>query len=74
MAALRYNLVKNGVDNRCMVHLGDNRMTAPPLGRIADRVILGLLPSSQEAWPVACSVLSDKGGWLHVHGNCRLLY
>ena len=32
--------------------------------------MLGLIPSSEEGWPVACSCLrSDKGGWLHVHGN-----
>ena len=32
--------------------------------------MLGLIPSSEQGWPVACSCLrSDKGGWLHVHGN-----
>lgn len=37
---------------------------------IADRVILGLIPSSERGWPTACSCLRpDKGGWLHVHGN-----
>ena len=40
-----------------------------PIG-IADRVLLGLIPSSEESWPVACSCLRpDAGGWLHVHGN-----
>lgn len=31
---------------------------------------LGLLPSSEPGWPVACAVLRpDTGGMLHVHGN-----
>lgn len=31
---------------------------------------LGLLPSSEEGWPVACAALRrDTGGWLHIHGN-----
>ena len=37
---------------------------------MADHVNLGLIPSSETGWPVACAALrSDKGGWLHVHGN-----
>lgn len=37
---------------------------------MADRVNLGLIPSSEAGWPVACAALrSNKGGWLHVHGN-----
>lgn len=31
---------------------------------------LGLLPSSEECWPVACASLKTAtGGWLHIHGN-----
>lgn len=41
-----------------------------PLRGVADHVNLGLIPSSEAGWPVACAALcSDKGGWLHVHGN-----
>ena len=41
-----------------------------PLQGIADRVNLGLIPSSEAGWPVACAVLkSSTGGWLHIHGN-----
>jgi len=29
------------------------------------------LPSSQYAWKVACEILDEGGGWIHVHGNCR---
>ena len=37
---------------------------------MADRVNLGLLPSSEAGWPAACAALRpDSGGWLHVHGN-----
>jgi tRNA wybutosine-synthesizing protein 3 len=68
---LRHNLAAAGVLSRCMVHPGDNRVTAPRLGRIAHRVNLGLLPSSEDGWPVACQVLRDEGGWCHVHGLCR---
>ena len=36
----------------------------------ADRVNLGLIPSSEEGWPTACAALkSSTGGWLHIHGN-----
>lgn len=37
---------------------------------MADRVNLGLIPSSEEGWPVACRVLKkDTGGVLHIHHN-----
>ncbi|NXX27240.1 TYW2 protein, partial [Nicator chloris] len=49
---------------------------SPPLSSqlqlrdVADRVNLGLIPSSEEGWPVACRVLKkDTGGVLHIHHN-----
>ncbi len=37
---------------------------------VAHRINLGLIPSSELSWPIACRVLrADTGGWLHVHGN-----
>lgn len=37
---------------------------------MADRVNLGLIPTSEEGWPVACRVLrKDVGGVLHIHQN-----
>ena len=40
------------------------------LKSIADRVNLGLIPSSEEGWPVACALLKhNAGGLLHIHGN-----
>ncbi|CAH7113892.1 tRNA wybutosine-synthesizing protein 2 homolog [Phodopus roborovskii] len=66
--ALRKNLEINGVADRCQIHFGDNRKLQ--LSNTADRVNLGLIPSSQEGWPVACQVLrKDVGGILHIHQN-----
>ncbi|KAL8446529.1 hypothetical protein Emed_004983 [Eimeria media] len=42
------------------------------LGKV-DRISLGLIPSSEEAWPTAVSLLNDaKGGVLHIHGVAPL--
>ena len=41
-----------------------------PLQEVADRVSLGLLPSSQGGWETALAALKvDTGGWLHLHHN-----
>ncbi|NWX30054.1 TYW2 protein, partial [Notiomystis cincta] len=66
--ALRRALELNGVRDRCHVHAGDSRQLQ--LRDVADRVNLGLIPSSEEGWPVACRVLKkDTGGVLHIHHN-----
>ncbi|NWU79219.1 TYW2 protein, partial [Onychorhynchus coronatus] len=66
--ALRRALALNGVQDRCCVHHGDSRQLE--LRDMADRVNLGLIPSSEEGWPVACRVLKkDTGGILHIHHN-----
>lgn len=68
VVALRNNLELNGVADRCQIHFGDNRKLR--LSNIADRVNLGLIPSSEEGWPIACQVLrQDAGGILHIHQN-----
>ena len=37
---------------------------------MADRVVMGLIPSSEGSWETGCTCIRpDKGGWLHVHGN-----
>ena len=37
---------------------------------MADRVNLGLIPSSEMSWPTACAALKpDRGGILHIHAN-----
>ena len=66
--ALRWGLEANGVEDRCTIHEGDNRIAAQSLGGVADRVFLGLLPSSEEGLETALEVLSPSGGTLHVHG------
>ncbi|MCO5550041.1 hypothetical protein L7F22_003518 [Adiantum nelumboides] len=65
--ALRYNLRVNAVTDRCVVLEGDNRATAPQ--GVADRVCLGLLPTSEHCWVVAVKALRPDGGVLHIHGN-----
>ncbi|XP_019936806.2 tRNA wybutosine-synthesizing protein 2 homolog [Paralichthys olivaceus] len=66
--ALQKNLEANEVSDRCTIHQGDNRELQ--LCDIADRVNLGLIPSSEGSWPVACRLLKrTTGGILHIHQN-----
>ncbi|XP_062013510.1 tRNA wybutosine-synthesizing protein 2/3/4 [Rosa rugosa] len=67
VAALRRNVQANSVSDRCIILEGDNRTTAPT--GVADRVCLGLIPSSESSWATAVRALRDEGGMLHVHGN-----
>ena len=68
VAALEWALEKNSVRERCVVHLGDNRSTANDLEGVADRVILGLLPSAEDGLEPALGVLGTGGGTMHIHG------
>ena len=67
LIAIRYNLEQHGLVGRCTVLEGDNREVCPE-GE-ADRVSLGLIPSSEVSWRTACLALRDRGGLLHIHGN-----
>ncbi|KAL3627489.1 hypothetical protein CASFOL_028852 [Castilleja foliolosa] len=67
--ALRRNLNANAVSDRCIVLEGDNRVTAPK--GVADRVCLGLIPSSECSWVTAVKALRDEGGTLHIHANVK---
>ncbi|KAK4753279.1 hypothetical protein SAY87_022077 [Trapa incisa] len=67
--ALHHNLQANSVSDRCIILEGDNRITAPK--GVADRICLGLLPTSEESWVTAVKSLRSKGGMLHVHGNVK---
>jgi tRNA G37 N-methylase Trm5 len=72
VTSLRANLKANGVTpDRYTIHPGDNRSaaTAAGTGAVADRVLLGLLPSSTNGWPVAVDALKPEGGWMHLHEN-----
>ncbi|XP_010163036.1 tRNA wybutosine-synthesizing protein 2 homolog, partial [Antrostomus carolinensis] len=52
------------------VHACEWDSHALELRDVADRVNLGLIPSSEEGWPVACRVLKKgTGGVLHIHHN-----
>ena len=66
--ALESNLDINGVAERCTIHFGDNQATAVHLEGVADRVVLGLLPSSEGGYALAMAALRPAGGVLHVHG------
>ncbi len=73
--ALNHNLEANNVAERCTVHPGDNKISVTDDGSAAevlgscDRVMLGLLPSSEKGWPLALAALKPEGGGLHLHGN-----
>ena len=57
------------------MYQGDNRVTVANaehgLHNVADRVCLGLLPSSVAGWPLAVECLKPAGGLMHVHENVR---
>ncbi|CAG2115207.1 unnamed protein product [Medioppia subpectinata] len=67
--ALRRNLELNRVSHKCVVHFGDNRLLCP-VG-VADRVYMGLIPTSLDSLRVACRALSIKSLKLilHIHEN-----
>lgn len=72
IACMRINVEKNGIGrDRCTVWPGDNQQMAhqTSVAGTADRVMLGLIPTSERAWPVAIRMLKPIGGWLHVHMN-----
>lgn len=64
IACLRMNLAANGVDpKRYQVWPGDNQKLlerAPHLLHSADRVLLGLIPSSEPWWPLALRLLKSS--------------
>ncbi len=67
--ALEWAAQKNEVSQSISIHEGDNQTTLPELRGIADRVLLGLLPSSEATWKLAVLTLKEEGGSLHIHMN-----
>ena len=67
--ALSKGLQRNFVSDKCTIYEGDNRDTMKQLSGIADRVILGLIPSSMKTWGLAINCLKQEGGVIHVHMN-----
>ncbi|KAL3985522.1 Met-10+ like-family protein [Acanthocheilonema viteae] len=63
--ALKRSLQSNNVQDRCTIIQGDSRKVTPQ--GIADRVNIGLLPSSLPYWLAACKCLKSTGGILHIH-------
>jgi tRNA wybutosine-synthesizing protein 3 len=72
-ASLRANILANNLNtSQCIVYDGDNQLMTLPerhLVNTADRVLLGLIPSSENAWFTALQLLKPSGGWLHVHAT-----
>jgi len=64
--ALEWSLSENDLAERCSILEGDNRNQQ--LEPEFDRVNLGLLPTSEEGYPIAIRALKPEGGKLHVHG------
>ena len=54
--SLEWSLERNNVSSLCTVHRGDNRETCKSIGKVADRVILGLLPTSEKSFEAAMEV------------------
>jgi tRNA G37 N-methylase Trm5 len=68
--ALKENLRQNHVSDRCTVYPGDNALSAPLLANCADRICLGLLPTSTKSWPLAVQIAKPTGVvTIHVHEN-----
>lgn len=69
---LRNNLLVNKIDqSKCIIINGDNNEVSPK--NVADRVYLGLIPTSRFSWKTACKVLkSTSGGVLHLHENVSI--
>ena len=66
--ALKFNLKSNNVEEKCSIIEGDNRVTTKELVGVADRVLLGLLPTAEDSYHIALNCLKESGGVLHLHG------
>lgn len=67
--ALRKALRLNNLEQKMTIYEGDNQCFLPKLYTMADRVFLGLLPSSESVWENSIACLKDSGGVLHIHMN-----
>jgi tRNA wybutosine-synthesizing protein 2 len=63
---LELNVRSNGVERQVRPILGDNRAVPLP-AQEANRVLLGILPTSLPWTGLAVSCLKAEGGWLHCH-------
>ena len=67
--ALQNGAKLNNVSKRLTILEGDNLSTMKQIYSMADRVHLGILPSSEKAWQSAINCLKSSGGKLHIHMN-----
>ena len=67
--ALQNGAKLNNVSKRLTILEGDNLSTMKQVYSIADRVHLGILPSSEKVWQLAINCLKSSGGKLHIHMN-----
>ena len=67
--ALQNGAKLNDVSKRLTILEGDNLSTMKQVYSMADRVHLGILPSSEKAWQSAINCLKSSGGKLHIHMN-----
>ena len=67
--ALQNGAKLNNVTERLTILEGDNLSTMKRVYSLADRVHLGILPSSEKAWQSAINCLKSSGGTLHIHMN-----
>jgi tRNA G37 N-methylase Trm5 len=58
-------------DVKVVVCPGDNATYVSLYECKVDRVNLGLLPHSDDGWPLAVRALKPSGGYLHVHVNLK---
>ena len=67
--ALQNGAKLNNVSKRLTILEGDNLSTMKQVYAMADRVHLGIIPSSEKAWQSAINCLKSSGGRLHIHMN-----
>jgi len=64
---LKENIKLNKVENKIIPIHGDSLIEVPKLGRIADRIIMGILPSPKKFLKAAFSAIKN-GGIIHYEG------
>ena len=67
--ALQNGAKLNNVGKRLTILEGDNLSTMQQVYSLADRVHLGILPSSKKTWQSAINCSKPSGGKLHIHMN-----
>ena len=67
--ALQNGAKLNNVEKRLTILEGDNLSTMQQVYSLADRVHMGILPSSKKTWQSAINCLKPSGGKLHIHMN-----